>query len=388
MSHDILIIGGGVAAAHFCRGLRLAGCVAPILMFSEENVAPYERPALTKSYLVGRKTPDDLAILKRNQLLDLNVDARLGVECVEIDVDARIVRTGDGKVVPYGRLVVATGLLPRRLIGVPQGVRHHAVRSLWNIDCLKRDLTDARKVVVIGGGWLGLEIAAHLVDLKKSVTLIDAAPTVCSRNAPSAISERLTNFHRMREVDLRLSTSILAMSRDGGQVCVCLSDDTVVRADVMVEAIGVVSKPIESAGALQWDATGVIVDGLLRTNCADIYAIGDVSRVTPDLTGVALRLETWANAVAQGEHLARVFMGGNARFELDTWFWSDQSDQNIQVVGFPHLATEVEEVIATENEMFARYLLHGQLIGAASINRFKEIKLAKREIRKSPFLCH
>jgi 3-phenylpropionate/trans-cinnamate dioxygenase ferredoxin reductase subunit len=388
MLENIVVIGGGVAAAHFCKGLRRAGCVAPILIVSNERAAPYERPALTKSYLVGRKTQDEIAILKLGQLRELNVDVCLDAECVGIDVDAHIVQMADGQAIPYGRLVVSTGLMPRRLKGVPQSVRHHAVRSLSDIDHFKRDLVDARRVMVIGAGWLGLELAAHLVDLKKSVVLIDAAPTVCSRNAPTAISKRILSFHQMRDVDIRLSTSILSMSRVGQEVSLDLSNGMSVRADVLVEAIGAVSVPIQSEGALQWDAAGIAVDGLLRTNCADIYAIGDVSRVTPDLTDMPVRLETWANAVAQGEHLARVFMGENARFELDTWFWSDQSGQNIQVVGFPHLATEVEEVLADRDEIFSRYLLNGQLIGAASINNIKEFKLARRQIRESPFLCH
>jgi NADPH-dependent 2,4-dienoyl-CoA reductase/sulfur reductase-like enzyme len=155
----------------------------------------------------------------------------------------------------------------------------------------------------------------------------------------------------------------------------------------VIEAVGAISFPIPSGGKLNWTDAGIAVNGRLDTNLPDIFAIGDVAVLIPQETQVAMRVETWANAAAQGQYLARRLCGSDEPFRVDTWFWSDQAEDNFQIVGFPQIADEVERVIDEPDRLFCRYRRNGVLVGAAAFNEFRQIKLAKRELSHRENLC-
>ncbi len=387
VSNSVVVLGGGVAAAYFCRGLRRAGWQGKLHLVSDEQQVPYERPALTKSYLTGAKTFEKIVLLSLSQIGELSIEAHFGVSCIEIRADLHRILLSDGQSLEYDTLVIATGLIPRQLLGSAEGNLIHSIRRVDQVDRLKNGLKSAKHVTVIGGGWLGLEACSHLVDLGISVALVEVGNRLCNRNAPIEISEWLASYHGSRGVDLKLGHTIETVVAEGRRHAVRLGSGGTFQTDLIIEAIGVQSNPIPNGGALTWTQEGIAVDCQLQTERQGIFAIGDLALLTPIATGRRARFETWSSALAQATNLALRVAGTETEFLIDTWFWSDQSEQNIQVVGFPQIATSVEAVLVEPNRRFYRYLRDGQVIGAVSINDFKNIKMAKRQISPALLRC-
>jgi 3-phenylpropionate/trans-cinnamate dioxygenase ferredoxin reductase subunit len=383
MSDTIVIVGGGVAAASFCTALRASGCPAQVIIVSREAAAPYERPALTKSYLTGAKTLDQITLLSPHRLAELAIQIRPGVSAVEIDVEAKELRLSDGSALTYGTLVLCPGLTPKRVLPEELGSSARIVRTHQHADLLKADLSRASRIAVLGGGWLGLECAACFSAMGKEVTVIETAAVLCARNATAELAELLARRHRARGTRLLLSSTVVAALSVEQGVRIDLAEGDQINVDLVVEAIGATSTPIFNAGRIGWSAAGVPVDRQLRTNAPDVYAIGDLAIVVPEETGIATRFETWANAVAQSQFLARHLAGSDDRFNPDTWFWSDQGSDNFQIVGFPQIADHIEQVIDEPECAFWRYLKGGELVGAVAFNEFRHIKLAKRELQRA-----
>lgn len=387
MRDPVVVLGGGVAAAQFCRSLRRHGWAGELVLISEEQHYPYERPALTKSYLAGTKSFDNIAVLNAAQIGELAIDASFGIACTGIDVPQRRIALSDGNSLDYGVLVIATGLVPRRLLTSAVPDRLHSVRRIGDIDRLRHDLAEANHVTIVGGGWLGLEAASHITDMGKAVAVIEAGPRICSRNAPTEIADWLTGYHLRRGVDLRTGTTVAHIEDAAGRTRLLLGNGEALLTDLVIEATGVTSEPIPNGGALPWSQHGITVDAAFGAGADNVYAIGDIAIVTPLATGAPSRVETWSNAAAQAMNLAERIAGVGTDFVLDTWFWSDQSNHNIQVVGFPQLATSVETVVDEPDRRFYRYLRGTELIGAAAINEFRMLKQAKRDLSKALFAC-
>jgi 3-phenylpropionate/trans-cinnamate dioxygenase ferredoxin reductase subunit len=305
-------------------------------MVGEELELPYERPPLSKEYLSGDRTFDRLALRPAKYWEDARVQMMLGRHVTSVDPAARRLTFADGDTLGYNELVWATGGYPRR-INCPgrdlAGV--HMVRSRADIDRIRAELDAVSRVAVIGGGYIGLEAAAVLTKLGKSVVLLEALDRVLARVAGSELSRFFEAQHRARGVDVRTSAAVESLVGDNGRVLgVRLSTGEAIPAELVIVRIGIIPavEPLIVAGAA--GGNGVRVDSQCRTSLPHVYAIGDCALHENRFAGGAsIRLESVQNAGDQGAVAAKTILGVAASYESVPWFWSNQYDLRLQTVG-------------------------------------------------------
>lgn len=335
--HDVLIVGGGHAGGQAAIALRQGGFTGSIALVLSEPEAPYERPPLSKDYLAGEKTFDRLLLRAETFWSERQIDLLLGRTVVAVDPEAHTVTLADGESLGYGQLVWAAGGAPRRLSCAGhdlQGV--HAVRTRADVDRMIAELPAVEQVVVIGGGYIGLEAAAVLTKFGKRVVLLEALDRVLARVAGEALSRFYEVEHRAHGVDLRLGASVDCLIGEGGRVTGArLADGQVISAEMVVVGIGIEPSvaPLLAAGAE--GGNGVAVDGFCRTSLADVFAIGDCAlHANRYARGARIRLESVQNANDQAAVAATVIRGGEgAAYDAVPWFWSNQYDLKLQTVG-------------------------------------------------------
>lgn len=333
---DVLIVGGGHAGAQAAIALRRLKFDGSIGILSEENALPYERPPLTKDYLAGEKTADQLPFKTGAQWADLGVDLRLGQRVVAIDPQSATVATATGDSIGYGKLVWAAGGAPRRLTCAGSDLAGvHTVRSIDDVDRIRARLPEVRQAVIIGGGYIGLEAAAVLTKLGVAVTLLEAQGRLLARVAGPPLSDFYLAEHRAQGVDVRLGAAVDCIEGDGDIVSrVRLADGSTLPADLVIVGIGIDPSiaPLRDAGAETAD--GVRVDGYCRTSLPGIYAIGDCAEHrNPFAGGNWVRVESVQNAHDQAATVARDICGQGEEYAAVPWFWSNQYDLRLQTVG-------------------------------------------------------
>jgi 3-phenylpropionate/trans-cinnamate dioxygenase ferredoxin reductase subunit len=335
-SFDILIVGAGHGGAQAAIALRQNKFEGTIALLGDEAEVPYERPPLSKEYLAGDKIFERLLIKPAAFWGERDIQLLLGTKVTELDPDGHTVTTYDGRRIGYGRLIWATGGTPRRiacdghhLAGI------HTVRNRADVDRMASELADARCVVVIGGGYIGLEAAAVLTKLDKQVVLLEALDRVLARVAGEPLSRFFEAEHRAHGVDLRLGCEVACIEGDDDRVTgVRLADGEVIECQMIVVGIGIVPaiQPLAAAGAAT--GNGVEVDAQCRTSLPDIFAIGDCARHPNAFAdGERVRLESVQNANDQANVVAKTIMGQEARYDAVPWFWSNQYDLKLQTVG-------------------------------------------------------
>lgn len=373
---DALIVGSGHAGATAAIALRQNGFVGSITIVSDDPEPPYERPPLSKEYLSGEKQFERIMIRPVAFWAEREVTLMLGRTVVEVDASAHRVTTADGDTIDYGTLVWAAGGAPRRLTcdgGTLAGV--HAVRSRANIDALRANLPAVRDVVVIGGGYIGLEVAAVLTKLGKRVCVIEALGRVLARVTGETISRFFEAEHRAQGVDIRLGANVDCLEGEGGRVSgVRLAGGEVMRAQMVIVGIGIEPRiaPLVEAGAEH--GNGIVVDAQCRTSLPDIYAIGDCALHANDFAnGTLIRLESVQNAHDQAALMAKAIMGRAGRYDAVPWFWSSQYDLRLQTVGLSigHDAT-VLRGNPIKRSFSLIYLRAGRVIALDCVNATKD----------------
>ncbi|MEH0421453.1 NAD(P)/FAD-dependent oxidoreductase [Streptomyces sp. B21-083] len=336
--YDCLIVGAGHAGAQAAVSLRQAGFEGSVALLGSEPVAPYERPALSKEYLAGKKDFTQLLLRPPEFWSEQNIVLALGRRATAVDAEAHNVTCEDGTTIGYGSLVWCAGGTPRAL-RCPghelDGI--HAIRDKADCDRLMSALHRSHRVVVIGGGYVGLEAAAVLSGLGKQVVVVEALSRVLARVAAEPLSRFYEAEHRAHGVELRLSTGVTEiLGRDGGVSGVRLTDGAVVPADQVIVGIGIepVVAPLLAAGAeAAANGLGVLVDDLCRTSLTDVYAAGDCAVVRD---GPGIRVESRQNASEQGATAAKAISGRPEPLRLVPLFWSNQYDLRLQTVGLGH----------------------------------------------------
>ena len=334
---DVVIVGAGHGGAQLAAVLRQSGFAGSILMIGREPVPPYERPPLSKDYFAGEKEFDRLLIRPVQFWTDKNVRLALGREVVTVNAAERCVTLSDGARIGYGNLVWAAGGDPRRLSCTGAELAGvHAVRTRQDVDRLIEEIhAGAQHVVVIGGGYIGLEAAAVLRKLGLSVTLLEALPRVLARVAGPQISEFYEAEHRARGVDLRTGVAVEHLEGVSGRVShVVLADGTRIAADIVIAGIGIVPAvlPLLEAGAAGDD--GVEVDKFCRTSLPHIFAIGDCAAFVCDFAeGRMMRVESVQNANDMAVCVASSINGEPQSYHALPWFWSNQYDLKLQTAG-------------------------------------------------------
>ncbi|TWB70633.1 3-phenylpropionate/trans-cinnamate dioxygenase ferredoxin reductase subunit [Nitrospirillum amazonense] len=336
MQHDVLIVGAGHGGAQVAVTLRQRGYTGGIALIGDEPELPYERPPLTKDYLSGAKPFERILIRPAAFWQARGVTLLPGRRVVAVDAAAHTVTTAGGEVFGYGQLVWAAGGRARRLAcsgGDLAGV--HTVRTRADADALRAELPAVERVVVIGGGYVGLEAAAVLRAAGKPVVLLEQADRVLGRVAGEALSRFYEDEHRAQGVDLRLGAQVQDVVGDGRRVTgVRLADGALIPAQMVVVGIGITPavEPLLAAGAEGGD--GVVVDAFCRTSLPDIRAIGDCAlHANAYAAGRRTRLESVQNANDMAITVAKALTGAAEPYHAVPWFWSNQYDLKLQTVG-------------------------------------------------------
>lgn len=324
---DIVIIGGGIAAANAARELRDRGHEGGITILASEPHAPYERPPLSKDLLLGTAEPDSAQVLAPGWYEDHDVDLRTGTEATGIDLTRRHVLIGDEEL-PYDRLLLATGATPRQLDGLAgSDVPVAYLRTLGDSVALKARLHG--RLLVVGAGWIGLEVASAARAAGAEVTVVDPAAQPLLAVLGPEVAAHFAQLHRGHEVDLRLGTTVESVERDR----VLLSDGHDLTPDLIVVGIGAVpDDALAREAGLDVD-DGVLVDASLRTSDPVVFAAGDVANHDHPALGRRLRVEHWDTAIHQGQAAARAMLGDDTPYDRQPYFFTDQYDVGVEYVG-------------------------------------------------------
>lgn len=369
---DVVIVGAGRAGAQCALALRKEGFAGSIAMIGRETEPPYERPPLSKDYLASTKTFDRLYIRPPGYWEEKGIRLMLGTEVTALDPEARQVTLSSGGTMGYGKLVWAAGGDPRRLSCPGSGLAGvHVVRTRADCDRLMAEIDGgARTIVVIGGGYIGLEAAAVLTGLGCKVTLLEALPRVLARVAGEELSAFYEQKHRAHGVDLRTGVSVGELLGEGHVSGVRLADDSIIPADMVIVGIGIVPAvdPLLAAGAA--GENGVDVDEYCRTSLSHIYAIGDCARFATDYAGgKVVRVESMQNANDMANCVAKGIMGRAQPYKALPWFWSDQYDLRLQTAG---LAIGYDRTVLRGDpqmrEFSVIYLKAGRIIAIDCVN--------------------
>ena len=382
MSGAVVVIGAGQAAAQLAMSLRQGGYAERIVIIGDEPYLPYQRPPLSKKFLSERREPDVLFLRPDKFWRDQNVAFELGAAVMTVDPVDRRVRLKDGREIDYGTLVFATGTSARMppIPGLMEaGV--HVVRRIEHVARLRPMLDDARRIVIIGGGYIGLEVAAVVRGEGRDVIVLEALDRVLKRVTGPPISDFYTDYHRERGVDVRLGARILGIERAGAGAVVRLEPDERIAADLVLVATGArANDEIARAAGIACE-DGILVDEQARTSAPDIYAIGDCTRFPSRRYGRRLRLESVQNAIDQAKAAAGAILGTPQPYDPVPWFWSDQYDLKLQMAGISDGYDDVAIVGDVAAKRFSvEYRRAGRLIAVDAVNDARAHMLSRRRI--------
>jgi NADPH-dependent 2,4-dienoyl-CoA reductase/sulfur reductase-like enzyme len=357
----IVIVGGGLAASRTAEQLRRAEHAGPITIVSDEVHLPYDRPPLSKEVL--RAEVDDVLLKPAEFYEEKDITLRLGSAAASLDTDAQTVTLANGEVIGYDELVIATGLVPKRIPSLPdlEGVR--VLRTIDESLAMRRHAGEIQRAVVIGAGFIGCEVAASLRKLGVEVTVVEPQPTPLASVLGEQIGELIARLHRAEGVDVRCGIGVSGVTGTDRVEKVQLTDGTEVDADLVVVGIG--SRPstdwLDGSG-IEVD-NGVVCDDAGRTSAPHVWAIGDVAS-WQHVLGHQVRVEHWSNVAEQARVLVPAMFGAEAAAAVSVpYFWSDQYDLKIQCLGEPE-ADDVVHVVADDGRKFlAYYERDGTVVG-------------------------
>ena len=375
MNAPLIIVGAGHAGGRAALTLREEGYSGRLILIGDEPHLPYERPPLSKGLLQGSAELAGYSLCDGERLAALNIEHIAANPVTQLQPEQHRLQLADGQWLPYAGLLLATGGRARRLPQAPANVLY--LRTHDEALALRDALKPGTRVMVVGGGFIGLEVAATARGLGCEVTVLEAGPRLAGRVLPPVISEALLNLHREHGVDVRLNVALESIQPDA----VLLVDGQRLPCDRVVVGIGM-QPNIELATAAGLDVgQGIRVDGFLRTSAANIYAAGDVCEFRRD--GLYQRQETWRNAEAQGRHAALNLLGRELPFDALPGFWSDQYDWGLLTVGVMTPAVVSRTLPGGGLLLFfldADQRLHGACGWAPGNGAAKDIKLCERLI--------
>jgi len=378
---DTLIIGAGQAAAQTAITLRQNGYEGRITLVGDEAYVPYERPPLSKGFMAGEVELERMIMRPEAFYADKNITLRLKTTVTRIDRATKTATLGSGETLPYGALVLATGGRVRKL-AVPgaalPGV--HYLRNVADVLAFRDRLAPGVRLVMVGGGYIGLEAAAVAVKRGCAVTVLEAMPLVLNRVVAPELSAFYADVHRQAGVDLRTGVTAARFEGTDALTHVTCSDGTSVAADLVIIGIGIVPNVELAVDAGLAVDNGIVVDAFTRTADPAIFAVGDCTN-HPAPGGVRLRLESVANALGQGKAAALSIVGKPAPYEEIPWFWSDQYDLKLQMSGLYQPGDQVViRGTMADRRFSACYLREGGFVACHAINLAKDFLQAKKLI--------
>jgi len=369
MTENLVIVGGGQAAAQAIASLRALGFPGRIVLIGEEPVPPYQRPPLSKKYLSGEWGLDRVLLKADAFYAEMKVETRLASRAEAIDRQAGRVRAGSESF-PYDKLLIATGSRVRRLAcpGAELPGIHH-LRTLSDVDAIRPALTAGARLAVIGGGYIGLEVAAVAKGLGCAVTVIEMGERCLNRVVAPQVSAFFETVHRQAGVEIAVNARVTACEGKGRLERIVCASGRAIEADVAVVGIGILpNQEIAQQAGLAVD-NGIMVDEFALTSDPAIAAAGDCANFPSALYGRRIRLESVQNAIEQGKAAAAALAGRPARYHDVPWFWSDQYDLKLQIAGL----NQGYDRVVVRGDMGARkfaafYLKAGRLIAVDAVN--------------------
>jgi 3-phenylpropionate/trans-cinnamate dioxygenase ferredoxin reductase subunit len=375
----IVIVGAGQAGSELAVALRQTGFGDRIVMVGAERHLPYQRPPLSKAFLRGKVELDALRTRAEDAYTSAGIEVELGTPAVGIDRRTRSVALADGRKLRYDKLALTTGGSPRP---VRFGSGHIAGRTLHHLDdaiALRQDLQSGGTILIIGGGFIGLETAAAATDMGIAVTLVEAQPRVLARMCPPAVSAFAERVHRNHGVDLRTGVSVRSVARREKTLLAELSDGTTVRTDLILTGVGIAANDSLAGTAGLAVHDGVLVDAMARTEDPDIVAAGDCTRQWHGFLGRSVRLESVQNATDQARIAARSLCGKPTERFTAPWFWSDQYDHKLQMAGLPQPSDiAVVRGDPSSDSFSVVYLRNGAITGLHAVNRPREFAASRQ----------
>lgn len=376
MSDPIVIVGAGQAGGRTAAAVRAALPEAPILLVGAERHPPYERPPLSKDLLLGRSTPEQAHLQPAVFWEEQKITLRLGTEIRWLDRQARRLTAADGSGMVYDRLVLATGGRPRRLT-IPGG-DDPRVRYLRDIDdalALRAAIRPGLHVGIIGGGVIGLEVAASARGLGADVTIIELGPKLLGRMLPGSLGDWFAELHRSKGVTVCTGTALTAIEPATDGLVLRLAGAETLRCDLVVAGIGIVPNTELAAEAGLDVDDGIVTDAAGRTGDPSIFAAGDVARAFHPLLGRHVRLEAWRNAETQARTVAAALAGAELPPPDVPWFWSDQYDLNLQAAGLPRAW---DDLVWRGDPAAAKFtviaLEDGVVVGGVAVNQGRDMR--------------
>ncbi|MGW5737153.1 MULTISPECIES: NAD(P)/FAD-dependent oxidoreductase [Streptomyces] len=377
-----VIVGGGLAGAKAAETLRSEGFTGRVILIGDERDHPYERPPLSKGYLLGKEERDSVFVHEPSWYAQSDVELHLGQTVVSVDRGTKTVHLGDSTVIHYDKLLLATGAEPRRLDVPGTGlVGVHHLRRLAHADRLRQVLTglgrDNGHLVIAGAGWIGLEVAAAARTYGAEVTVVEPRATPLHAVLGPEVGQMFTDLHAEHGVRFHFGATLTEIAGEDGLVLAARTDDGEEHpAHDVLAAIGAAPRTAlaEAAGlelADRADGGGVVVDASLRTSDPDIFAAGDVAAVQHPLFGTRLRVEHWANALNGGPAAARAMLGQDVTFDRVPYFFSDQYDVGLEYSGWAPPGTYDQVVVrgdAGKREFVAFWLGEGRVLAGMNVN--------------------
>lgn len=391
LSHaeNIVIIGGGQAAAQACASLRLYGYEGKITLVGDEAALPYQRPPLSKAYMKGEMAEERLYFKPESWYEDQGIDVVLSTRATKIDRAARIVEIEHGGTLPYDAVIIATGSRPRPL--PLQGADLDGVfdlRDLSDVERIRPRMMAGKRLVIVGAGYIGLEAAAVARTMGLEVTVLEMADRVLARVTSPVMSTFFETEHSAKGVDIRTSARLALLKGAGDVTAAVLEDGTEIPADTVLVGIGILPNVEIASDAGIACSNGILVDRDARTNDPRIFAAGDCAKRPLVHYGRQGRLESVHNAIEQGKLAAAAIMGKPRPTEDCPWFWSDQYDLKLQIAG---LSTDYDEIVVrgdpADRKFAAFYLRNNKLIAVDAVNSPPEFLASKKLIMSGASLA-
>lgn len=382
-THTIIIVGAGQAGGWAAQTLRKEGFDGKVVLIGEESHYPYERPPLSKAVLSGEALAESTHLIKTDAFEKLELDWRPNVRVTSIDRAGKQVLLSTGEQIGYDKLILCNGgrARPMQIPGADlPGL--FTLRSIDDAHALSKELCAGKSITVVGGGWIGLEVAATAREKGVKVTVVEAMARLCERTVPPEISEYLANLHARHGTEVLLGEGVTRFARNAeGTLTVTLRNGREIVCDAVVIGIGLIpNDELARDAGLECDG-GVVVDAQCRTSDENILAAGDVASWHCRWAGRRKRLESWQNAQEQGIAAARSALGLDVNHQPLPWFWSDQYGTNLQIYGMPDAKHRVVVRGDAQSDSFVLFYLEGNQVRAAlGPNAARDLRFARRLI--------
>ena len=380
----MVIIGAGHAAGQAAASLRQAKYEGPITIIGDEPHVPYQRPPLSKQYLSGEQSIDRVYLRPASFYADKNVDLKLNTTATAINRENKTVSLDNGETLGYDKLIISTGSRPRKLsIEGSDLPGIHYLRTIADVDAIRAEMAPGKSLVIVGGGYIGLEVASVGVEQGLNVHVLEMESRILQRVTTPEMSAYYHQLHTSRGVNIHTETGVTGFSGDT-QVRKVLCGDTEFDADLVIVGIGIIPNvELAQDAGLEVD-NGIVVDDHCRTSDPDIYAAGDCSNHPNPLLNRRLRLESVPNAMEQARVSVENMLGGDKIYAAIPWFWSDQYELKLQMVGFSaDGSSQVVRGDMADNKFAVFYLDDGKVVAADAVNSPKEFMVCKQLIGKT-----